>query len=549
MNITNRSVPRTGLSPARTAPILHLGLVALISLAALLAVTVASPVYAAPYADVVDYGSDGGSSGWILTTAGLSVTRDLGATWETVTPALAPGEYALAADFLTDGTGWVVLGRPAEDDRSELRLARTSDWGATWSYAPLSLFAPDDSNPTIAFLALDFTSSTDALLRVRHVSSSNFEQWSAWQTADGGDTWQRADDVAAEPVAEARFADPLTGWRLDRAGDCSDSSATRTCRQAVTLNATADGGRTWQRVPLPREVAAGREFTLAQGDGGAGAASAGSRTMAAIGQGFDKCEVATLEQLWDWRMNSPYRATNLYIGGSKRYCANTALSADYLRSAASMGWTFIPTWVGPQSPCYAGGKGGISRDPATAQSQGWAEAQAAADTLARLGLTAADGTGSIAYYDMEYYNTSDATCNAAVQAFVTGWVNGLRGRGHLAGVYGTGSTLRLLANLPAVPNVIWAAHWIYDAYTPDASVWDVYALSNGLWVNQQRLRQYTGGHWETWGSSAMNIDSNALDGIVAVMDPPAPPTATPTATPTRAPITPVAWQYLPVLLR
>jgi hypothetical protein len=277
--------------------------------------------------------------------------------------------------------------------------------------------------------------------------------------------------------------------------------------------------------------------------------------MTAWGQGFDKCEVATLEQFRDWRLNSPYSATNLYIGGSKRYCANTALSADYLRAVASMGWTFIPTWVGPQSPCYAGGKGGISRDPATAQSQGWAEAQAAADTLARLGLTAPDGTGSIAYYDMEYYNTSDASCNAAVQAFVTGWVNGLRGRGHLAGVYGTGSTLRLLPNLNPAPDAIWAAHWIYDSYNPAASVWNVYALSNDLWVNQQRLRQYTGGHWETWGSSAMNIDSNVLDGIVAVMDPPAPPTATPTptttptATPTRVPITPVAWQYLPVLLR
>lgn len=522
------------------------------ALAALLLVAVAFPVYAAPRANVIDYGPSSGSSGWILTTAGLSVTRDLGASWATITPTLMPGERPLAADFLPDGSGWVVLGRLAQDGHSELLLALTRDWGATWTAGPLTLFASNDASPTMAQVQLDFSSTTDGLLRVRHVSSSNFERWSAWTTSDGGRNWARVSDAGDGHDDPARFAGAQVGWRLERKGECAEEDATRVCRETVALLATRDGGATWAALPLPAGVGGEREFTVPPAQSaGAAAAVAGSRTVSAWGHGFDKCEVATLEQFRDWRLNSPYSATNLYIGGSKRYCANTALSAEYLRAVASMGWTFIPTWVGPQSPCYAGGKGGISRDPATAQSQGWAEAQAAADTLARLGLTAPDGTGSIAYYDMEYYNTSDASCNAAVQAFVTGWVNGLRGRGNLAGVYGTGSTLRLLPNLNPAPDAIWAAHWIDDSYNPAASVWNVHSLSNDLWVNQQRLRQYTGGHWETWGSSAMNIDSNVLDGIVAVMDPPAPPTATPTptATLTRVPITPVAWQYLPVLLR
>ena len=278
----------------------------------------------------------------------------------------------------------------------------------------------------------------------------------------------------------------------------------------------------------------------------------GSRTMISGGQGFDKCEVATPQQLWDWRWNSPYSAVNLYIGGSMRACSNKALSANYLRTIASMGWTFIPTWVGPQSPCYGGSKGKMNLDPAVAQGQGWSEAMAASDTATRLGLTDAGGTGSIVYYDMEYYNTSDGACNAAVQAFVTGWTQGMRTRWNLAGVYGTGSTLRLLANIAPAPDAIWAAHWIRDAFDPYVSVWNVYTLSNDLWVNHQRLRQYTGGHWETWGSAAMNVDANALDGVVAVMDPPAAtptPTATPTSTPTRIPFTPQAWHYLPVMLR
>jgi hypothetical protein len=50
-------------------------------------------------------------------------------------------------------------------------------------------------------------------------------------------------------------------------------------------------------------------------------------------------------------------------------------------------------------------------------------------------------------------------------------------------------------------------------------VWDVACLSNGLWVNHQRIRQYAGGHGETWGGVTLNIDCNVIDGIVASMGP------------------------------
>jgi glucose/arabinose dehydrogenase len=36
------------------------------------------------------------------------------------------------------------------------------------------------------------------------------------------------------------------------------------------------------------------------------------------------------------------------------------------------------------------------------------------------------------------------------------------------------------------------------------------------WANHQRIRQYEGGHNETWGTISLNIDSNVLDGVVAV---------------------------------
>ena len=62
------------------------------------------------------------------------------------------------------------------------------------------------------------------------------------------------------------------------------------------------------------------------------------------------------------------------------------------------------------------------------------------------------------------------------------------------------------------------------------------SLPDGLWYNHQRLRQYTGGHNETWGTTTLNIDSNALDGFVARI-----PSASTTATP-------VGRAYLPLIV-
>ena len=239
-------------------------------------------------------------------------------------------------------------------------------------------------------------------------------------------------------------------------------------------------------------------------------------TLAVIGHGFDKCEVARPDQLLDWSYNSPYRAVNLYIGGTSRACSNRALSASLLHEFARQGWTFIPTWVGPQAPCYTHQKERMDPNPAVAYWQGVGEAANAAGVLAVLGLTEADGRGSIVYYDMEYYDTNNVQCHEAVKSFIAGWTAQLHLRGQLSGVYGVGATLNAFANQPEPPDAIWAANWIRSYFDPSVTVWDVLRLSNDLWINHQRLRQYTGGHIETWGSTSLNIDADVLDGIVAV---------------------------------
>jgi hypothetical protein len=224
-----------------------------------------------------------------------------------------------------------------------------------------------------------------------------------------------------------------------------------------------------------------------------------------------------------WSSNGPYQAVNLYIGGSSRACDNLALTASYLKQMYQQGWTFIPTWVGPQAPC-TGFASRMSSDPTTAYNQGVSQANLAADKLAALELTYPDKTGSVVYYDIEAYGNTNNACRAAVNAFMNGWVSQLHVRGHLAGVYASTVCNTGLADFLTIANVpdhIWAARWYHNQgagdYDPEASVWTLGScIPSTAWASHQRIRQYEGAHTEAWGSLAMEIDSDVLDGVVAI---------------------------------
>jgi hypothetical protein len=173
--------------------------------------------------------------------------------------------------------------------------------------------------------------------------------------------------------------------------------------------------------------------------------------------------------------------------------------------------------MGVQSACWGGGCDTISNDPAVAYNQGIGEADAALAAAIDLGLAEFDGSGTIVYYDLEGYGGADPTCRIAAQSFIDGWTARLHQRGSEAGVYTSscGGAISDFASISNVPDAIWPAHWIYSYYNADATVWDVACLPDSLWANHQRIRQYSGGHNETWGSVTLNIDCDVIDGIVA----------------------------------
>lgn len=231
-------------------------------------------------------------------------------------------------------------------------------------------------------------------------------------------------------------------------------------------------------------------------------------------QGFDKCNIPSVGQMATWWSNSPYYSVNLYVGGISRSCSNSGLDPFWIQAVSKQGWSFIPTWVGPQAPC-SGFKYRISENPDVAYLEGRNEAELAALAVDRLGLA----RGRVIYYDLEGYSPGSLECREAAKAFVKGWVERLHEMGTRAGVYGSPCTSYMNDwNLvvPA-PDVVWIASWYTRDYDPDANVWDVPCLSTSLWADHQRIRQYAGDHQENWGGVTFTIDSNALDGEVTYL--------------------------------
>ncbi|GAB4579548.1 MAG: hypothetical protein Fur0022_22860 [Anaerolineales bacterium] len=234
--------------------------------------------------------------------------------------------------------------------------------------------------------------------------------------------------------------------------------------------------------------------------------------------GFDKCDIATTSQMNVWWGDSPYFYTNIYLGGIARACPNTGLNNNWIRNVVERGWNLIPTWVGPQAPCSAFTHR-FSPNPGTAREQGRREADAAYQVAAELGLIP-PGSPTILYYDLEAF-PNQKHCREAAGQFLSGWTDRLHELGQQSGIYGAGCGSYPVdwPALPAPPDAVWLAHWIYSTYTPSATVWNVACVSNTLWDNHERIRQYAGDHNETYGGVTLNIDSNVADGPVVGINP------------------------------
>ncbi|WP_194919009.1 DUF1906 domain-containing protein [Catenulispora rubra] len=234
------------------------------------------------------------------------------------------------------------------------------------------------------------------------------------------------------------------------------------------------------------------------------------------GLGFDTCAAPSTDAMQAWARASPYHAVGIYIGGIDRACPDGNLTPGWIQTVARQGWKFFPIYVGLQAPCWK--NPGRGHPALIARSRRWTQGQEAANDAANRAAYFGIAPGSPIYFDMEYYPRNDAGCTQDVQAFLSAWTDQLHARGFISGVYS--SSKGAIADMALVyesgaayrADVAWFAHWDkVPQLFGDAT------LSNRYWPGPQRIKQYRGGHNETYGGKRLNIDLNVLDAPVAAL--------------------------------
>ena len=273
----------------------------------------------------------------------------------------------------------------------------------------------------------------------------------------------------------------------------------------------------------------GSATAASQGDRAAAAASApgpvSAREVAQstpgdfTGYGFDQCLAPSQQAMDAWWKSSPFTAVGIYISGDSRACrVQPNLSPTWVSTQVARGWRLLPIALGPQASCqprfprYADDFT-ISPKPASgyaaAAAQGVVEADKNAADAAAYGI----GPGSTIWYDLEAFNLADTPCRESALVFTSSWVTRIKEHGYVAGFYSSASSgikmlddaRRLRPGQFALPDRVWIARWDGVADTSTT-----YIPEDG-WRPGGRMKQYRGGHDETWGGVTINIDTNWLD--------------------------------------
>jgi hypothetical protein len=239
------------------------------------------------------------------------------------------------------------------------------------------------------------------------------------------------------------------------------------------------------------------------------------------GHGFDQCLAPTQRAMDAWLTHSPFLAVGIYIAGDSRGCRNQPnLTPTWVGTQLRRGWRLLPITLGPQASCHPSfprydDDRTISPRPgaddtyprARRQARHWANETV--EEARRLGIV----RRSTLWYDLEGFDLRKTRCRESALAFLSAWTTRLHALEYVSGVYSSaGSGIKMLDDARverpgkfALPDRIWIARWDGKANTQTD-----YIRDDG-WLPGGRMKQYRGGHLETWGGVTINIDSNWLD--------------------------------------
>jgi hypothetical protein len=285
------------------------------------------------------------------------------------------------------------------------------------------------------------------------------------------------------------------------------SRSSRATPQTVTPQTVTPQTVTPAASPSPSSVSASWRGLAAHGPVQVVQSPPQKRVPANPVLGFDACTAPSLKTMSVWRQR--YAAVGVYIGGVNYACAFGNLSASWIQAAASMGWGILPTYVGPQAPCW--GIQGITINPKNAVADGLAAGADAVSDARLFGLP----RGSPIYYDMEAYNTTHwRICVPAVLTFLGAWDRTVAAAGYVTGVYSSQDSgivdmqQAIVDKTPGFtpPDAIWFALWD-----------NIRALSDGIlyWPFPKRSKQYAGNVNVTVGKIRLDIDRDLVFGPLA----------------------------------
>ncbi|MBD8868269.1 glycoside hydrolase domain-containing protein [Nocardioides donggukensis] len=244
------------------------------------------------------------------------------------------------------------------------------------------------------------------------------------------------------------------------------------------------------------------------------------------GYGFDQCVAPESWKMDRWMAQSPFSAVGIYISGASRGCRTQPnLTPSWISHQLENGWRLLPITLGPQAACHPsfpryGNDPTISTDRTRNYRKARVQARDEADTAVAAATKLGISKGSTLWYDLEGTDglLNNTACRESALQFLHKWTKQIHRRGYVSGVYSSaGSGMRILddarVNRPnafTMPDAIWIARWDGRANLDACRDQPVCYVRTDGWQPHKRIKQYRGGHQETWGGVTINIDSNYM---------------------------------------
>ena len=215
-------------------------------------------------------------------------------------------------------------------------------------------------------------------------------------------------------------------------------------------------------------------------------------------QGVDRASAFNATEAHTLKTSHNVQWTGVYIGGA--CSAGSGWTKALLTAlATNEGWTFMPTWVGQQSPTICGAHN-------LTATQGQIDGAAAAQMMSSFGW--APNLDIPVVLDLEA-GTYTYSASGSI-AYATAWRDAVRSAGYLAYIYSNPTAIDAMYDANVKFDGAWPASWPYTSFHTGTPA-DLTQLGT-RYTNHDRAWQYAG---NVVASGAGTVDADVSDLLLA----------------------------------